>query len=114
MFGIDGEVCPHCSDGLRIIASIEDPVVINQILSRMETRQKSSDPPQVDLFEYCAKQCWIITGIEPPRCKSGYCWQGVDHDGFDENYGGMSAQTRSLLSMQWKNIFCRPRPRSFT
>ena len=40
VFGIDIEVCPHCGDGVRIIACIEDPVVIRQILSHVETKQE--------------------------------------------------------------------------
>ena len=57
VFGIDIEVCPHCGDGVRIIACIEDPVVIRQILSHVETKQEQANelppsrgPPQYGLF----------------------------------------------------------------
>ena len=43
VFGIDIEVCPHCGDGVRIIACIEDPVVIRQILSHVETKQEQAN-----------------------------------------------------------------------
>ena len=43
VFGIDIEVCPHCGDGVRIIACIEDPVVIRQILSHVETKQEQAE-----------------------------------------------------------------------
>lgn len=39
VFGIDAEVCPHRAGGVRIIACIEDPVVIRQILSQVEAKQ---------------------------------------------------------------------------
>ena len=43
VFGIDVEVCPHCGGGVRIIACIEDPVVIRQILSHVETKQEQAN-----------------------------------------------------------------------
>ena len=39
VFGIDVEVCPHCGGGVRIVACIEDPVVIRQILSHVGAKQ---------------------------------------------------------------------------
>ena len=40
VFGIEIEIFPHCRGGVRIIACIEDPVVIRQILSHVETKQE--------------------------------------------------------------------------
>jgi hypothetical protein len=36
VFGIDIETCPACGGAVRIIASIEDPVVIGKILAYVE------------------------------------------------------------------------------
>jgi hypothetical protein len=40
MFGIDVETCAHCSGTLRIIASIEDPVVIKAILAHLANKAR--------------------------------------------------------------------------
>ena len=57
VFGIEIEIFPHCRGGVRIIACIEDPVVIRQILSHVETKQeqanelpRSRGPPEYGLF----------------------------------------------------------------
>ena len=49
VFGIDVEVCPHCGGGVRIIACIEDPVVIRQILSHVEAKQTGNRQQAGDL-----------------------------------------------------------------
>ena len=49
VFGIDVEVCPHCGGGVRIIACIEDPVVIRQILSHVEAKQTGNRQQVGDL-----------------------------------------------------------------
>ena len=36
VFNIDIETCSKCGGDVRIIASIEDPAVINQILAQLE------------------------------------------------------------------------------
>jgi hypothetical protein len=36
VFNIDIETCSECGGDVRIIASIEDPAVINQILAHLE------------------------------------------------------------------------------
>jgi hypothetical protein len=36
VFGIDIETCPACGGAVRIIASIEDPVIIKKILAHLE------------------------------------------------------------------------------
>jgi hypothetical protein len=43
VFSIDIEICPKCAGKLEIIAAIEDPKVIKQILSHMGL---PADPPQ--------------------------------------------------------------------
>lgn len=61
VFGIDIEVCPDCGGGMRIIASIEDPMVIEKILDHVQSGQggarqaselpPSRAPPQVSLLD---------------------------------------------------------------
>jgi hypothetical protein len=59
VFGIDIETCPACGGALRIIACIEDPAVINKILTHLDTKDASTaparlppsrGPPQAGLF----------------------------------------------------------------
>ena len=59
VFGIDIATCPACGGALRIIACIEDPVVIQKILSHLDTKDAcaaparlppSRAPPQAGLF----------------------------------------------------------------
>ena len=38
VFKIDLETCDQCGDAVRVIASIEDPIVIKQILAHLEQR----------------------------------------------------------------------------
>jgi len=38
VFGIDIETCPACGGAVRIIACIEDPVVIEKILTHLDAR----------------------------------------------------------------------------
>lgn len=49
VFGIDVEVCPHCGGGVRIIACIEDLLVIRQILSPVEAKQTGNRQQAGDL-----------------------------------------------------------------
>jgi len=59
VFGIDIEICPACGGAVRIIASIEDPVVIKKILEHLERktdsgidlRPRSRAPPERWLFD---------------------------------------------------------------
>ena len=59
VFNIDISTCDACGGAVKIIASIENPVVIKQILTHLERRAgpkefnplpESSAPPQPDLF----------------------------------------------------------------
>jgi len=59
VFGIDVEVCPLCGGVMRIIACIEDPDVIEKILSHLDAKASGSPgarlppcraPPQPGLF----------------------------------------------------------------
>jgi 23S rRNA U2552 (ribose-2'-O)-methylase RlmE/FtsJ len=60
VFGIDIETCHQCGGVVKIIASIEDPVVITKILSHLNKKNdeivkiflpESRAPPQASLFE---------------------------------------------------------------
>ena len=57
VFGIDIQTCPACGGALRIIASIEDPIVIKKILAHLAQKEASAPacrlppsraPPQAD------------------------------------------------------------------
>jgi hypothetical protein len=59
VFNIDIETCPACGGAVRIIACIEDPVVIEKILTHLHKKETSAQasplppcraPPQGDLF----------------------------------------------------------------
>jgi hypothetical protein len=59
-FNIDIETCEQCSGAVKVIASIKDPLVIQKILSHMNTKNdevvellppQSRAPPQISLFE---------------------------------------------------------------
>ena len=59
-FNIDIETCEQCSGAVKVIASIKDPLVIQKILSHMNTKndevvellpQQSRAPHQISLFE---------------------------------------------------------------
>jgi hypothetical protein len=54
VFDIDVEHCPNCGGALKIIAAIEDPPVIDKILSHLglPTRAPPRSPARrVDLFQ---------------------------------------------------------------
>jgi len=44
VFKIDIETCEHCGSAVKVIACIEDPVVIRKILDHLEQRAQSSQP----------------------------------------------------------------------
>jgi hypothetical protein len=59
VFNIDVSTCDACGGAVKIIASIEDPVVIKQILAHLERKAESKEynllpesraPPQKSLF----------------------------------------------------------------
>jgi hypothetical protein len=60
VFNIDKETCPKCGGAVRVIACIEDPVVIDKILTHLDEKvalaapmvlPQSRAPPQADLFD---------------------------------------------------------------
>jgi hypothetical protein len=60
VFGIDIETCPACGGAVRIIACIEDPVVIEKILAHLDAKASEPKaplrppcraPPQRELFD---------------------------------------------------------------
>ena len=59
VFGIDIETCPACGGAVRIIACIEDPKVIEEILTHLDAKAAEPQttrlppcrsPPQARLF----------------------------------------------------------------
>lgn len=59
VFNIDIEVCEQCKGPVKIIACIEDPVVIRQILEHLRSKERADHqaelppgraPPQIGLF----------------------------------------------------------------
>ena len=59
VFNIDITTCEECGGIVKVIASIEDPAVIKQILAHLERKAVSKEfnplpesraPPQEDLF----------------------------------------------------------------
>ena len=44
VFKIDIEVCDHCGGAVKVIASIEDPAVIKQILEHLDRRTEPATP----------------------------------------------------------------------
>jgi hypothetical protein len=57
VFAIDIEVCRRCGGKLKVIASIEDPPVVERILAHLGGASESADPahpspapPQGDLL----------------------------------------------------------------
>ena len=44
MFKLDIETCEHCDGAVKVIASIEDPAVIKQILAHLDRRAEPATP----------------------------------------------------------------------
>ena len=60
VFKIDIEICEKCQGPVKIIACVEDPVVIEKILKHLKENAASNNsaklppgraPPQIELFE---------------------------------------------------------------
>ena len=61
VFGIDIETCHQCGGVVKIITSIEDPIVITKILRHLNDKsddtanillpESRAPPPQVSLFD---------------------------------------------------------------
>ena len=47
VFGIDIESCPACGGAVRIIACIEDPAVIEKILTHLDVKAANSEVPRL-------------------------------------------------------------------
>lgn len=45
VFLIDIEICEHCGGAMRIIASIENPAIIERILNHIERRDAAGASP---------------------------------------------------------------------
>jgi len=59
VFNIDIETCSKCGGAVRVIACIEDPVVIDKILTHLDKKTAEAEPlaspqsrapPQANLF----------------------------------------------------------------
>ena len=46
VFAIDLERCGRCGGRLKVIASIEEPALIERILSHLEQRAEEGEPPR--------------------------------------------------------------------
>ena len=64
VFKIDIEVCEHCGGAVKVIASIEDPAVIKQILEHLEGREA----PAIPIFRpfACAPPSMTLPGLKEP------------------------------------------------
>lgn len=47
VFNIDIQICRECEGGVKVIACIEDPVVIKQILDHLKHRAEACDPREL-------------------------------------------------------------------
>jgi len=47
VFNIDIEICQACGGAVRIIASIEDPIVIEKILTHLDKKDASVEPARL-------------------------------------------------------------------
>ena len=53
-FAVDVLACPRCGGRMRVVATIEDPVVIRKILTHLglPTEVPAPRPPPSDLFDW--------------------------------------------------------------
>jgi hypothetical protein len=53
-YGIDVLACARCGGRMRVVATIEDPVVIRKILTHLglPTAAPAPRPPPADLFDW--------------------------------------------------------------
>ena len=63
VFNIDIEVCEHCGGQVKLIASIEDPKVIEQILKYLKLKYLKQKAAKAD----AAKQHELPPERAPPR-----------------------------------------------
>lgn len=90
VFGIDIQTCAACGGAVRIIACIEDPAVIERILTHLDAQVSEPEaprrppcraPPERGLFD--------TTGDNPRRTSFGLCRQWHGHgDGWPGNRRG--------------------------
>ena len=67
VFKIDIETCCHCGGALRIIAFIEDPVVIETTAWMQEVEQRTERLPKI--LNYLYEKA---TGAEPTRLPASH------------------------------------------
>ena len=77
LFKIDIETCRHCGGAVKVIACIEDPVVIKHILAHLERRAEQLLPMTPTARGAAAQHCAVPNGLglrhpanenRPPGC----------------------------------------------
>ena len=61
VFGIDIATCPACGGAVRILACIEDPVVIEKILTDLDAKAGESEAPRLPPCR-APPQRWLFDG----------------------------------------------------
>jgi hypothetical protein len=59
VFGIDIETCAACGGALRIIACIEDPAVIKNILTHIDSKNACAEPARSPLCRARPQARWF-------------------------------------------------------
>ena len=67
VFLINIGVCEYCGGAVRIIASIEDPAVIEKILTHMERRDAAASPQAPRAAGHLGRRCAIAPIAPAPR-----------------------------------------------
>ena len=68
VFAIDIESCPECGGKLRVIACIEDPILIAKILGHVQRREELDDPLARGPPAHRVPTCKLISGTRRRRC----------------------------------------------
>ena len=65
-FAVDVLACPRCGGRMRVVATIDDPVVVRKILTHLglATDVPASRPPPSDLFGWTWGR--LARGVFPP------------------------------------------------
>ena len=63
VFQVDIESCQRCGGAVKIIACIEDPVVIEKILMHLERRDRASSTPHAPRPACATGEPWPPAGL---------------------------------------------------